>query len=68
MHISYFMHLIVTFTQNTDELSHISSMLLKDDGRVEYLNEREAVLKKVLKLCIAVLRIPTTNAIVTVYT
>ncbi|CDJ55920.1 hypothetical protein, conserved [Eimeria maxima] len=31
---------------NTDELSHISSMLLKDDGRVEYLNEREAVLKK----------------------
>ncbi|CDI86721.1 hypothtetical protein, conserved, putative [Eimeria praecox] len=31
---------------NPDELSHISAMLLKDDGRVEYLNEREAVLKK----------------------
>ncbi|CDJ49242.1 hypothtetical protein, conserved, putative [Eimeria brunetti] len=31
---------------NPDELSHISSMLLKDDGRMDYLNEREAALKK----------------------
>lgn len=51
MHCTYCcMRVTAILTQNPDELSHISAMLLRDDGRAEYLNEREALLKKVLKL------------------
>lgn len=36
--------------QQPEELSHISSLLLKEEGRIDYLNERESILKKVQRL------------------